>query len=168
MIMLPPVAAVDDGGAPRRAAASAAAPPTADVSTARRDRRDADSVDMLGLRSSIDWASRRGRTDAARATCPAAVGPRIMTSGHAEAVSVSPGEGLGPHPVAAPSSEVVRGGAPGGIRTPDHLIRSQMLCPLSYGRAGPEAYYMLPAGDPPRGRPRPEVRPRVPPRRPRM
>ncbi len=25
-------------------------------------------------------------------------------------------------------------GAPGGIRTPDHLIRSQMLCPLSYGR----------------------------------
>jgi hypothetical protein len=28
-------------------------------------------------------------------------------------------------------------GAPGGIRTPDHLIRSQMLCPLSYGRAGP-------------------------------
>ena len=29
-----------------------------------------------------------------------------------------------------------RAGAPGGIRTPDHLIRSQMLCPLSYGRAG--------------------------------
>ena len=26
-------------------------------------------------------------------------------------------------------------GAPGGIRTPDHLIRSQMLYPLSYGRA---------------------------------
>jgi hypothetical protein len=26
-------------------------------------------------------------------------------------------------------------GAPGGIRTPDHLIRSQTLCPLSYGRA---------------------------------
>ena len=25
-------------------------------------------------------------------------------------------------------------GAPGGIRTPDPLIRSQMLCPLSYGR----------------------------------
>src|ERR1035437_9995292 len=27
------------------------------------------------------------------------------------------------------------GGAPGGIRTPDHLIRSQVLYPLSYGRA---------------------------------
>ena len=26
-------------------------------------------------------------------------------------------------------------GAPGGIRTPDHLIRSQVLYPLSYGRA---------------------------------
>jgi hypothetical protein len=26
-------------------------------------------------------------------------------------------------------------GAPGGIRTPDPLIRSQMLYPLSYGRA---------------------------------
>ncbi len=25
---------------------------------------------------------------------------------------------------------------PEGIRTPDRLIRSQMLCPLSYGRAG--------------------------------
>jgi hypothetical protein len=38
--------------------------------------------------------------------------------------------------------DLVRGGdgAPGGIRTPDHLIRSQMLCPLSYGRAGDEVY----------------------------
>ena len=26
------------------------------------------------------------------------------------------------------------GGTPGGIRTPDPLVRSQMLCPLSYGR----------------------------------
>ena len=27
-----------------------------------------------------------------------------------------------------------RDGTPGGIRTPDPLVRSQMLCPLSYGR----------------------------------
>ncbi len=27
-------------------------------------------------------------------------------------------------------------GAPGGIRTPNLLIRSQMLYPLSYGRLG--------------------------------
>src|SRR5450759_1450803 len=27
-----------------------------------------------------------------------------------------------------------KSGAPGGIRTPDHLIRSQVLYPLSYGR----------------------------------
>ena len=27
-------------------------------------------------------------------------------------------------------------GAPGGIRTPNLLIRSQMLYPLSYGRVG--------------------------------
>ena len=27
-------------------------------------------------------------------------------------------------------------GAPGGIRTPNLLIRSQMLYPLSYGRGG--------------------------------
>ena len=27
-----------------------------------------------------------------------------------------------------------KGGTPGGIRTPDPLVRSQMLCPLSYGR----------------------------------
>ena len=28
-------------------------------------------------------------------------------------------------------------GAPGGIRTPDLLIRSQLLYPLSYGRVAP-------------------------------
>jgi hypothetical protein len=35
-----------------------------------------------------------------------------------------------------PHHVVVRAGsgAPGRIRTRDHLIRSQMLCPLSYGR----------------------------------
>src|SRR5450759_2095656 len=37
---------------------------------------------------------------------------------------------------AAPSRSNWRDlGAPGGIRTPDRLIRSQMLYPLSYGRA---------------------------------
>jgi hypothetical protein len=32
-------------------------------------------------------------------------------------------------------------GAPGGIRTPDHLIRSQMLYPLSYGRADSDWFH---------------------------
>ena len=32
-----------------------------------------------------------------------------------------------------------RGGTPGGIRTPDPLVRSQMLCPLSYGRIDADA-----------------------------
>ena len=31
-------------------------------------------------------------------------------------------------------------GAPGGIRTPDHLIRSQVLYPLSYGRSAARWY----------------------------
>ena len=30
------------------------------------------------------------------------------------------------------------GGAPGGIRNPNLLIRSQMLYPLSYGRMAPQ------------------------------
>ena len=40
-------------------------------------------------------------------------------------------------PLGNPGGAFSRGksGAPGGIRTPDHLIRSQMLYPLSYGRA---------------------------------
>ena len=36
-----------------------------------------------------------------------------------------------------PSREL-RVGAPGGIRNPNLLIRSQMLYPLSYGRMAPE------------------------------
>ena len=32
-------------------------------------------------------------------------------------------------------------GAPGGIRTPDPLIRSQMLYPLSYGRADSDWFH---------------------------
>ena len=43
------------------------------------------------------------------------------------------------------------GGAPEGIRTPNLLIRSQMLYPLSYGRlAGRESNRMASA-DPPEG-----------------
>ncbi len=36
--------------------------------------------------------------------------------------------------------------APGGIRTPNLLIRSQMLYPLSYGRPAETASSMLQAG----------------------
>ncbi len=37
-------------------------------------------------------------------------------------------------------------GAPGGTRTPDPLVRSQPLCPLSYRRARSEGYCSMPPG----------------------
>jgi hypothetical protein len=50
-------------------------------------------------------------------------------------------------PFLAKTSLVPAAGAPGGSRTPNLLIRSQMLYPLSYRRRGP----MLPRA--PRGKP---------------
>jgi hypothetical protein len=41
-----------------------------------------------------------------------------------------------------------KSGAPGETRTPNLLIRSQMLYPLSYGRAGSEAAEPIPGGLP--------------------
>ena len=37
----------------------------------------------------------------------------------------------------------VPAGAPGGIRTPDPLLRRQPLCPLSYGRIPPALFYHI-------------------------
>ena len=42
--------------------------------------------------------------------------------------------GQGPSQSPADLAESKRFGTPGGIRTPDPLVRSQMLYPLSYGR----------------------------------
>ena len=41
---------------------------------------------------------------------------------------------------------LLRGGAPEGIRTPNLLIRSQMLYPLSYGRLGIACNLVQPTG----------------------
>ncbi len=46
-----------------------------------------------------------------------------------------------------------RHGAPGGIRTPDHLIRSQVLYPLSYGRNGADGIAPGPNGRSPSRQP---------------
>ena len=49
-----------------------------------------------------------------------------------------PGNESGPaaFPLAGPVPSVSTQSAPEGIRTPNLLIRSQMLYPLSYGRSG--------------------------------
>ena len=84
----------------------------------------------------------RGRPRSRRATLPATTGEPAADVGRR--ARRNPGRWPGSQQsdsgvthVATHVSHVATqdNGAPGGIRTPDHLIRSQMLYPLSYGRA---------------------------------
>ena len=97
----------------------ASEPPTRPVQLSRRSR--------LAERGPLDWSTASGV-----AAPPASVGDQPDTALVAMQPAGDPWLYL----------SVIGGfGAPGGIRTPDHLIRSQMLYPLSYGRvhrgAGP-------------------------------